>query len=154
MSRPKALVIAQAVAVRLTAVANATGYYGAVGRPLVMGSGTPTEPPAYPDGRVKPYFVLFPSGPGTSPDPSAGGCDTGAVVRFSITAAGADTDDVLALIDRIEARVLGWTPVVTGYACGRVRHPLGYVPTPILPDRDVKPVRMFTAVPFEVAATT
>lgn len=158
MTRPDTRLVANSIGIRLTGVGNATGYYGEIGRALPGSTGvTPQTPPTKSDTdlRVKPYFLYTPALRSPGPDPTLGGCDTGGLFRFSITAVGGDVDDLLALVDRIENRLLRWVPGgIAPVVAGPVTHPLGYQASLPLTDRGVTPHRYFTAIPFEVAATT
>lgn len=162
MTRPSARLVAGQVAARLTAVANATGYYGQIGRPLpgqslVAQGGTipPTpQPKSSTDQRVRPYFVAYPGALGDGPDTDLALCAIDGVLPFSITAAGGDVDDVLALIDRIEAALHRWIPTVSGLVCGPVEHPLGYTGAGVLVDRDISPHRLYAVLPYRLTVTT
>lgn len=161
MTRPDTRLLARAVGARLAGVESATGYYAQIGRPLPTVEWPKDDPQrlgplqkSTTDQRVRPYFLYTPAVQGPGPDPTVSGCDTGTVLRFTITAVGGEIDDLIAVVDRIESRLHRWTPVVSGHICGHVTHPLGYQPSTVITDRDVTPHRLFTAIPFEVAATT
>lgn len=154
--------LANAVATRLLGVTNATGYYGQIGR-LLPGApaDTPTEPQpkSATDARVKPYFILYPGAGGQGPDPDAGDGAVDLTQPFQITAAAGDVEDLLALIDRIEARLLRWTPDLgeagVGIHFGYLRRPPGVPNTlPVLTDTQHSPVRLYTPLQYQLTATT
>lgn len=159
--------LSNAVAAQLVGVTNATGYYGKVGNPLpgqqlISAGGTvPDDPrPKSPhDSRVAPYFVLYPGAGGQGPDPDAADRAVDLTQPFRVTAAAGDTEDLLALIDRIEARLLRWTPELgpagDGIHVGYLRRPPG-VPdvAPILTDTQFTPHRVYTPLQYQLTATT
>lgn len=141
---------------RLVAVTNAHGYYGQIGRPLVHNLPTPPDPivkdPTTGDLRVQPYFVLYPGAGTDGPDEPL--CDTDDALTLDprITAAAGDVEDLLALIDRLDGLLTGWTPTAAGLACGRV----GRLPgssAPVLTDNTVKPPRQFAQLQYALVAT-
>lgn len=154
--------LAGAVGARLVAITNATGYYGKVGQ-LLPGApdGTPVEPQpkSATDARVKPYFVLYPGAGGQGPDPDAADRAVDLTQPLQVTAAAGDVDDLLALVDRIEARLLRWTPDLgaagDGIHVGYLRRPPG-VPatTPVLTDTQHSPVRFYTPLQYQITVTT
>lgn len=155
--------LANAVAARLAGVANATGYYGQIGRPLPGVTGAPGDPQPKdkPNGdlRVRPYFVLYPGSGGPGPDPVLCDRDTGITLPLPVTAVAGDVEDLLALVDRILARLDGWRPTATGDLAGvafdRVRFPFGYDPGgALLVDDQFKPARLYTRLPLQITATT
>ena len=162
MTRPSARAVAGAIALRLTSVVNATGYYAQIGRPLPgqtlieQGGTIPAtpQPKSSTDLRVRPYFVLYPGALGDGPDADLAAFAVDGVLPFSVTAAGGDVDDVLALIDRVEAALYRWTPTVPGLAAGRVEHPLGYTGAGLLLDRDTSPHRPYAVLPYRLTVTT
>ena len=162
MTRPSARLVAGQVAARLTSVANATGYYGQIGRPLpgqsLVAQGDTIPPSPQPksstDQRVRPYFVAYPGALGEGPDTDLALCAVDGTLPLSITAAGGDVDDVLALIDRIEGALYRWTPTVPGLVCGPVEHPLGYTGAGLLVDRDISPHRVYAVLPYRLTVTT
>lgn len=154
--------LAGAVAARLLAVTNATGYYGQIGR-LLPGApdGTPVDPQpkSAKDARVRPYFVIYPGAGGQGPDPDAGDQAVDLTQPFQVTAAAGDVDDLLALVDRIEARLLRWTPDLgaagEGLHIGYLRRPPGVPATaPVLTDTQHSPVRLYTPLQYQLTATT
>lgn len=161
MTRPSARLVAAAIATRLVTVTNAVGYYGQIGRPLPGQALTPagTIPPAPlpkspTDQRVRPYFVLYPGALGDGPDTDLALCAVDGTLPISITAAGGDVDDVLALIDRIEAALYRWQPTIPGLVCGLVDHPTGYQGAALLVDRDLSPHRLYAVLPYRLTVTT
>lgn len=153
--------LGNAIANRLTAVTNATGYYGQIsalnGLPGV--EDTPADPPpkSADDPRVRPYFVVFPGiGRPGDEDSAAGHTDTFVDLDWpvGITAAGGDVDDVLALVDRIDALLYRWTPAsVDGVLCGPLRYPPGR-DVPLLIDHAFKPVRHYAPLQYQLTAHT
>ncbi len=146
-----------AIATRLTGVTNATGYYGQIGRPLTLPAPVDwvADPPvkSAQDPSIKPYLILHP-GPGIDgPDLALGETFDGIGLDFDVRAAAGDIDDLLALVDRIDARLLGWVPVLSGVVFGQVTRFPGYRP-PLLPDKTVSPERQFTPLKYVVNATT
>lgn len=160
--------LANAVAARLVGVTNASGYYGQIGRPLpgqqlVSGGGTvPDDPPAKAaqDPRVAPYFVFYPGAGGAGPDPDAGDGAIDLTQPFQINAAAGDIEDLLALVDRIDARLHRWTPVLEspagdGVFVGYLQRPFGAPTTlPILTDTQFSPHRLYTPLQYQLTATT
>lgn len=155
--------LASAVAARLLGVTNATGYYGQIGR-LLPGAPDTTpldpQPKSATDPRVRPYFVLYPGAGGQGPDPDAGDSAIDLTQPFRVTAAAGDIDDLLALIDRIDARLLHWTPDLgspagDGIHVGPLRRPPGVPATaPVLTDTQHTPVRLYTPLQYQLTATT
>lgn len=165
MASPSRRAIANAVAMQLAGVDKATGYYGQIGRPLpgqqlVSAGGTiPDDPqpkdPANGDLRVKPYFVFYPGAGRPGLEPDAGDSVTDLTMPLPTTAVGGDIEDLLALIDRIQARFDTWRPTVAGVAFDRVRYPLGFdLGSALLVDDQFKPERLYVRLPFQVTATT
>lgn len=155
--------LANTVAARLVGVTNATGYYGQIGRPLTMaapaGWTADPQPKNATDARVKPYFVVYPGAGGQGPDPDAADQAVDLTQGFRVTAAAGDVEDLLALIDRIEARLLHWTPDLgaagEGIHVGYLRRPPGVPDTaPILTDTQFNPHRLYTPLQYQLTATT
>jgi hypothetical protein len=155
--------LANAVAARLVGVTNATGYYGQIGRPLTTPAPTgwtaDPQPKSPTDARVKPYFVLYPGAGGQGPDPDAADQAVDLTQPFRVTAAAGDIEDLLALIDRIEARLIHWVPDLgaagDGIHIGSVRRPLGVPDTaPVLTDTQFNPHRLYTPLQYQLTATT
>lgn len=154
--------LAAAVAERLTTVTNATGYVGQIGAmnglPGVVV--TPNDPPpkSTTDQRVKPYFVLFPGIGRPGPELDLGDCHVDLDWPIQVTAAAGDTDDLLALVDRIDAVLHRWSPGIFGAApdqgiAGPLRPLPGYVP-PFLTDTKVDPPRLYTPLQYQLTAHT
>ena len=142
-----------AIAVRCGTVPYATAYYGAVGRP-VPGAAVPADPPTKSsiDLRTAPYLVVFPSSPAAGPDEAL--CDDllgSGRLTVQVTCVAGDVEDLLALIDRVDAALCGWTPVVVGVLCGRLRRPEGFNP-PVLTDRAFSPERLYAPLQFQFTA--
>lgn len=165
MPGPSRLAITNVVATRLVGVNNAIGYYGRIGRALpgqvlVSAGGTiPDDPPAKDpengDLEVVPYFVLYPGGGTDGPDTDLGDDPTGVTIPLPITAVAGDIEDLLALVDRILARLAGWRPVLDGVACDRIRFPLGFTPgSALLVDEAEQPPRQYVRLPLQLTATT
>lgn len=159
--------LANAVAARLAGVTNAAGYYGKVGNPLpsqllVSAGGTvpdDPQPKSATDARVRPYFVLYPGAGGQGPDPDAADQAVDLTQPFRITAAAGDVEDLLALVDRLEARLLHWTPDLgaagAGVHIGYLRRPPGVPDTaPVLTDTQFSPHRLYTPLQYQLTATT
>ena len=68
----------------------------------------------------------------------------------SVTVAAGDPDDLLALVDRIDAALHGWRPAGTGWLAGPLRRPPGYE-APVLVDDTVSPERPY--VPLQYVTT-
>lgn len=137
---------ANAVAERLATITTAYGYYGGIGRPL-PGTNPPADPPAKSDTdlRVQPYFILWPSGPGNAPDRQLCGSPAGVERRYRITAAAGDIEDLLALVDALDNRLLGWRPPITPGATSwpsPIRRLPDYIPD-VLTDRATTPQRLY-----------
>lgn len=146
--------VANAIAARLAGVTNATGYYGQVGRLLNGTLGPDPQPKSATDQRVQPYFVLYPSGGAPGPDPDLGDGNRDMTQNHQVTAAAGDIEDLLALVDRIVDRLYLWTPTVTGLVLGPLRFPPGYVPGPVLADKNFTPNRLYVPLLYQLTATT
>ncbi|WP_248582599.1 hypothetical protein [Nocardioides sp. InS609-2] len=147
--------LGDAVASRGLTITNATGYYGKVGR-LLPGApaDTPTDPPVDEVLGVLPYFVVYPGTGGDGPDANLGDESIDTTQLIQITAVASDAQDLLALVDRIEAAFNRWTPIVAGHVCGRLRKPPGFDPGQPIPDRQNLPVRLFVPLQYQLDATT
>lgn len=134
-------------------VTNATGYYGEVGQGL-PGVTVPAEPPADGDGRVKAYYVLYPS-PGTpSFDQDLGDTHEDLDWLIQVTAVAGYTTDLAALVDRLHGALYRWAPVVAGVQCSGLNPPLGFNPGPFQRDRDYSPNRLWVPLQYRTLATT
>lgn len=107
----------------------------------------PDKPPAFNNGKVKPYAVLWPT-PGSFPEAEAGTlCDTDSgELRWGcrVTVASGDTNWTLEAAEDVRQKLSRARPLP---ASGLLREPEGYEPT-IQKDPDVKPVRWFTPLIF------
>lgn len=152
------------VATRLAAVTHATGYVGQIGArnglPGVVS--TPAEPPAKSptDSRVQPYFILEPGvgRPGIRQDSLGGPADPFRDVDapYVVRAAAGDVQDLLALVDRIDAVLRppgGWAPTFPGAVCGPLAPQPGYDP-PLLTDTSISPPRHYTPLQYRLTAHT
>lgn len=142
-----------AIAARLLATATTgVGYYTLVGRALPGSGPVPSDPPAKSssDPRVVPYYVLAPGAGGTTTDLDVGGRHEGIDIPVAVTVAAGDPDDLLALVDRIDAALHGWRPAGTGWLAGPLRRPPGYE-APVLVDDTVSPERPY--VPLQYVTT-
>ncbi|GAW54744.1 hypothetical protein [Nocardioides sp. PD653] len=155
-------ILGRAVATRLVGVTNATGYYGQIGAKngLVVGTPAPADPPpkSPTDQRVAPYFILFP-GIGRPTD-EADLADTYVDLEtpFTVQAAAGDVDDLLALVERIDALLWRWSPGVLTttsgpVVCGPLRTPPGYDPR-LLIDQAKTPPRHYTPLQYQLTAHT
>lgn len=152
------------IGTRLATVSNATGYVGQIGAKngLPGVTSTPNDPPVKVPGtdlRVKPYFILEPGvGRPLPGEESAGGpVDTFRDVDapWTVRAAAGDVNDLLALVDRIDATLRGWTPDpgVAGVVAGPLAPQPGYQP-PLLVDNEISPPRFFTPLQYRLIAHT
>lgn len=158
MARPSRRLLANAVAARLAGLTPATiGYYGAIGRALTspVPSGWVAEPPAksQQDGRVQPYFVLYPGAGTDGPDPNLADTSTDLTAPFAITAAAGDVEDLMALVDRIDARLNRWAPAIPDLVCGPLRPLPGFNPG-LLVDKAYTPNRPYLPLQYVLTATT
>lgn len=149
--------VANAIATRLLEVSHATRYYGAIGRPLPgqPAESAPTVPPqkSATDERVAPYLIYFPGGgtPGPEQDLADTHADLEAV--HQVTAVAGDVEDLLALVDRIDAALHRWRPVVAGHVCGPLKPPPGF-DVGFVTDRTVTPHRVYMPLQYQLSATT
>ena len=143
-----------AIATRLLGVANAAGYYGQIGRGLDGTLGGEPQPKSSDDPRIAPYFVFYPGAGGDGPDLEVAQLDDDITQGFSITAVAGDVDDLLALVNRINARIYLWSPTVAGHVCGRITYPLGFQPSGHLVDRQFEPNRLYVPMQYQLTATT
>lgn len=154
MATPSRRLLYGTIAARLATVPKALGYYGQMGRPLLDGA-APSDPPAKSedDPRVVPYYILEPGAGGDGPDTPVCGQGEDVTLDWRVRAAGGDIDDVLDMIDRLDAVLLGWVPTLSGVVCGPVRRYPGVRP-PLLTDDTVRPPRLFMPLQYTVTATT
>lgn len=154
--------IARAVGGRLVAVSNATGYYGQIGakNKLPGGPDVPATPPpkSATDQRVAPYFIVEPGAGAPTDEVDLADTYVDADTLFTIRAAAGDIDDLLALIERVDAQLWRWSPgVITTddgpVVCGPMRPPAGYVP-PVLLDETKQPPRWFAPLQYQLTAHT
>lgn len=143
--------LAGAVAARLNTITAATVYYGQVGRLVngTLGHQPPTKSAT--DLRVKPYVVLYPGAGGDGPDEDLAQSVTDLTLPHQVTAVAGDVDDLLALVDRVDALLLKWAPTFPGLFCG----PLTRLPgagAPLLTDTTQDPPRLY--VPLQYVHTT
>lgn len=152
------------IAGRLQTVSNATGYVGQIGAKngLDPEVAAPADPPVKVPGtdlRVKPYFILEPGvgRPLADEASAAGPVDTfrDLDAPWTVRAAAGDVNDLLALIDRIDAALNGWAPDpgIPGVVTGPLVPQPGYQP-PLLPDNGVNPPRFFTPLQYRLTAHT
>lgn len=154
--------IGRAIAARLVEVTNATGYYGQIGAKyaLLPGQTAPPTPPAKSDTdtRVAPYFVVEPGIGSPTREVDLGMSLVDAAPTFTIRAAAGDPDDLLALVERIDALLRRWSPGVIDVdgvpvICGPLEVPPGYDPR-FLTDQTVTPWRHFTPLQYRLTAHT
>lgn len=154
--------IAVAVATRLVGVTNATGYFGQISAKngLPTGPTPPATPPSKSatDNRVAPYFIVEPGAGAPTGEADLGDTYVDAETLFTIRAAAGDIQDLLALIERIDARLYRWSPGVITTAdgpvvCGPLRPPASYVP-PLLLDQTMQPPRHFAPLQYQLTAHT
>lgn len=150
-----------AIATRLADVEHATGYVGQIGArnglPGVPVTPSDPLPKSSTDLRVQPYFILEPGvGRPVAAEESLGGpydafrdLDAPYVVR----AAAGDVNDLLALVDRIDAALRGWAPTVEGAVCGPMVPQPGYDPR-LLTDDGINPPRFFTPLQYRLTTHT
>jgi hypothetical protein len=72
---------------------------------------------------------------------------------FQITVAAGYARDAFDLMVRVDAALYRWTPVVEGYACGRLHPPTGYDPGPPRPDKDFTPHRYWVPLQYQTTIT-
>ena len=99
-----------------------------------------------PDGRARPYAVLYPSA-GNLSSQSLCGAQEFLDWPFQITAAGGDPVRARRAIERVRVRLSGAT-VAVGDVRVRVVEEPSYQPGPIREDRDFSPSRWFTPLQF------
>ncbi|MDN4173920.1 hypothetical protein QWY28_13245 [Nocardioides sp. SOB77] len=161
MTRIRRRDLLAAVAERATVITHATGYVGKISAATGLpGVDTPEDPPTKDDGtgRVRPYFVLFPGIGRPGDEQAIDDVLFDLAWPLQVTAAAGDTDDLLALVDRIDAALHRWAPGFLAGAdgvvvAGPLRIPDGYVP-PVLTDRTVRPERVYTPLQYQLTAHT
>lgn len=147
-----------AVGTRLVAVTNATGYVGQIGAMYGLPgiTGTPADPPpkSSSDPRIRPYFILEPGAGAPTGEADIADCYVDLDWPFTVRAVAGDPNDLLALIDRIDALLWRWSPGQVGDAhTGRVLHQPGYMP-PVIPDTNQTPHRHFSPLQYRLTAHT
>ena len=154
--------IGRAIAARLVGVTNATGWYGQIGAkyPLIPGQTVPATPPpkSATDNRVAPYFIVEPGIGAPTGEVDLGMSLVDSVPTFTIRAAAGDPDDLLGLVERIDALLHRWSPgVITTtdgpVVCGPLLVPGGYEP-PFLTDNTVSPPRHYSPLQYQLTAHT
>lgn len=149
--------LALAVATRLVGVTHATGYLGQIGAKngLPSVADTPDKPPtkSATDLRVAPYFILEPGVGRPGDEVDLGDTLVDLDQPLTVRAAAGDIEDLLALIDRIDARLFRWAPTVDGVVCAPLRLPPGYTP-PLLLDQSVTPARHYSPLQYVLHANT
>ena len=100
--------------------------------------------------RMRLYGYLYPGTGSDGPDQAL--CQTtpdGTTITLRITAAAGDVEDFLALVDRINAALLGWTPVLAGHPFpGPVKRLPGYE-APMLNDASMSPPRAYALLQYQ-----
>lgn len=141
--------LANAIATRLTGVTNAVGYYGQIGQAL-PGQTPPKDPPLKTDGsgQVAPYFVFYPGALGDHPDAAVCRSDDPREGGFQITAAAGHVEDLMALVDRIDALLHQWHAEMQTMT---KRRP-GYE-VPQLIDENVTPKRPYAPLQYQATTT-
>lgn len=149
--------LALATAERLHAqITWAPGYFGRIGVALPGHEGsTPLDPPAKGNGddRVQPYYVLFPDAGRPTEEQDLADSYVDLLWPIRITAAGGDAEDVLELVDGIEAALYRWAPDIPDAVVGPFQHPDDGYDAPMLTDRDVTPHRIFIPLRYQLTAT-
>lgn len=108
--------------------------------------------------RVAPYVVLYPRPQHGDPAGSdLADRHVDALWAGQLTVASGDLDDAAETLDRVHAWLHRWSPDATGDLDGLdisgLRHPLGYLAVPVLPDEDVTPVRFWTTTEYLASLT-
>lgn len=104
-------------------------------------------PAVVPGSPVLPYAVLFAGPPGATAT-ALDGRSTWRQFRFHINTVGSTAQQVFALAERIEARLLDVVPVVAGRRTGPITRTLE-TPQPIQRDDDVSPPVLYCADMWE-----
>lgn len=144
----------------LPGVPTVTVYRGQVSAktrwPQVPGS---VDPPLLPNqpaaaGLIAPYVVLF-SGVGSDDlEVALSRCDEQLRWTPQTTIAAGTEADCLQSVDRVSAWLRDWQPVLAGVSSGLLIQPPGFDPGPVRPDQNVKPVRWFVPLQWQLDLTT
>lgn len=145
--------VSDAVAGRLLDVTGATGFYGQYGRGLDGRVGVDVPTKSATDLRVQPYFIFFPAPGAPGEQPNLCLSDPDLTWSCQVTAAAGDIADLNALIDRIDAALTGWAPVVAGHRCGSLRTPSGLDVGPARTDQAVTPPRLYVPLQYQSQIT-
>lgn len=97
-----------------------------------------------------PYAVLFAGPPGAIPT-ALDGLSTWRQFRFHINCVGGDAQQVFALVERIETRLLDVTPTVAGRSTGPITKTLE-TPQPVQRDDDVSPAVLYSTDIWEFSS--
>lgn len=136
--------VAAAVKARLEGIGNVIVYDSeATGVPTIASG----------DQRAKPYVVFNPGVGDPMPEPDLGDQAVDLAWSFSVTCAAGLLEDLLALVDRVNASLFRWTPLVEGLVCGQLHTPPGYS-APQLLDRSVMPHRPYVVLQFTSLITS
>lgn len=103
-----------------------------------------------PGSPVLPYAVLFAGAPGAAPG-DYGFASTWREFRFHINTVGSTDEQVFALAERIEARLLDVRPTVAGRTTGPVTKTLE-TPQPLQRDDDVSPPVLYATEVWEYSS--
>lgn len=112
------------------------------------------HPPTFPDSdRVAPYLVLYPfPGKQTTDLTLCGSADRD--YGCQVTCAAGFSADCERLVDRVEALLSGWAPVIDNVSVGSLRPPPGYDPGPVRIDRSIIPPRFSVPLQYRLTAAT
>lgn len=138
--------ITDAIETHLRAIPNLTIYRGEV-------PDDPAPIPGDPDGRVKPYAVLYPMFGADEVEASLGRTNPDAEPGCQITCVGGYAKDAEFCADRVHAYMFHWSPTVSGLVVGWFEPPRGYDAGPARPDTSVKPVRFYVPLEYRARAT-
>ena len=103
-----------------------------------------------PGSPVLPYAVLF-AGPLGATATALDGLSTWRQFRFHINCVGSTDEQVFALAERVEARLLDVVPTVAGRKTGPITRTLE-TPQPIQRDDDVSPAVLYCTDVWELAS--
>jgi hypothetical protein len=126
-----------AVLALITPIANLTIYDAEV----------PDTPPAYPDGKVKAYAVLY-GGAGQRLTSSLEGSSVDMDWPFQVTCAAGLVNDCLWAVDKVCAALVDVRPVVAGRSTWRISQDMDV--GPVQRDEDVHPVRFYVPLMFRL----